>query len=136
VKVASIRIGYFEDFKSSKPLLLEADAEGIQSLAEAFRSLAAGTIANVVLHELPFVEIHHGVQLIATRGSQDRGTQRDAENVFSWERDAEGWQEAAEKLDALTQYGAGHHYLDADNDQVVVQVSKDEYGDGWWHTHG
>jgi hypothetical protein len=38
--------------------------------------------------------------------------------------------------DALTQYGEGHHYLDADEDQVIVQVSRGEYGDDWWRTHG
>ena len=60
----------------------------------------------------------------------------DAENVFLWERTAEGWQDSAEKVDVLTQCAQGHHYLDADDDQVVVEVSRGEYGDGWWQTHG
>ena len=135
--MTSVRIGYFEDFKSSNTLLLEADAEGLRGLAEAFRSLAAGTLDGLAFHDLPFVEVHHRVQLTATRSTHDRGTRRaDAENVFLWERDAGGWQGAAEKLDGLTQFGKGHHYLDADEDQVVVQVSKGEYGDDWWHKHG
>ncbi len=135
--MTSVRIGYFEDFKSSDTLLLEADAEGLRALAETFRSLAAGTLDRLALHELPFVQVHHGVQLIATRSNHDRGTRRsDAGNAFLWERDADGWQDAAEKLDVLTQCDGGHHYLDADDDQVVVEISRGEYGDDWWHTHG
>ena len=57
-------------------------------------------------------------------------------SVFLWERTADGWQDAAEKLDVLTQCEQGHHYLDADDDHVVVEVSRGEYGDDWWHTHG
>jgi hypothetical protein len=126
-----------EDFKASNTLLLEADAEGLRTLAEKFRSLAGGTIDGLALHDLPFVEIHHRVQLIATRSAQDRGTRRvDVGNAFLWERTADGWEDAAEKLDVLTQYAEGHHYLDADEDQVVVQVSRGEYGDDWWRTHG
>ena len=135
--MTSVRIGYFEDFKSSNTLLLEGDADGLGALAEMLRSLAAGTLDGLALHDLPFVEIHHGVHLTATRSSHDRGTRRaDAGNAFLWERTPGGWQDAAEKLDVLTQHEEGHHYLDADEDQVVVQVSKGEYGDDWWHTHG
>jgi len=135
--MTSVRIGYFEDFKSSNTLLLEADAKGLGALAEMFRSLAAGTLDHLTLHDLPFVEVHHGVQLTATRTTRDRGTRRDnAGHVFLWERSADGWQDAAEKLDVLTQREKGHHYLDADEDQVVVQVSKCEYGDDWWHAQG
>jgi hypothetical protein len=135
--VTSVRIGYFQDFKSSDTLLLEADADGLRALAETFRSLAAGTLNRLALHGLPFVEVHHGVQLTATRSNRDRGTRHtDGGTAFLWERDATGWEDAAEKLDVLTQCEAGHHYLDADGDQVVVEVSKGEYGDDWWHTHG
>jgi len=135
--VLRIRIGYFEDFKSSDTLLLETDAEGLRTLAEMFRSLARGTLEGVAVHDLPFVEVHHGVQLTATRGASDLGIRRaDVGNVFLWERTANGWEEAAEKVDVLAQHREGHHYLDTDEDQVVVQVSRGEYGDDWWHKHG
>jgi hypothetical protein len=134
---AHVRIGYFEAFKSSNTLLLEADAEGCRALAEVFRRLAAGTVKEISLHDLPFIEVHHGVQLIARRGRHDRGTRRGGDqHVFWWERNADGWQDAADKLDVLTNCEEAHHYLDAQDDQVVVQVSKGEYGDGWWGTHG
>ena len=135
--MTSVRVGYFEAFKSSKTLLLEADADGLRALADRFRSLAAGTLNDLVLHSLPFVEVHHGVQLTATHSTHDRGTRRaDAGNAFLWERNAAGWQDAAEKVDVLAQCEEGHHHLDADEDEVVVQISKGEYGDDWWHTHG
>jgi len=38
--------------------------------------------------------------------------------------------------EGLSQCEAGHHYPGADEDQVVVEVSKGEYGDDWWHAHG
>ena len=135
--MTSVHIGYFEGFKSSNTLLLEGDADGLRALAETFRSLAAGTLDGVALHELPFMKVHHGVHVVATRSTHDRGTRRaDAENVFRWERTEEGWRDSAEKADVLTRSAQGHHYLDADDDQVVVEVSRGEYGDGWWQTHG
>ena len=102
--MTSVHIGYFEGFKSSNTLLLEGDADGLRALAETFRSLAAGTLTAVVFHELPFMKVHHGVDLLAVRSTDDRGIRRaDAENVFLWERTAEGWQDSAEKIDVLTQ---------------------------------
>ena len=131
-----VRIGYFEDFKSSKTLLLDADADGLRALAETFRSLAAGTLSAVGFDELPFMEVHHGVDLLAVRSTHDRIWRADVENVFLWERTAEGWQDSAEKIDVLIQCARGHHYLEAADDQVVVEVSRGEYGDGWWRAHG
>ncbi len=131
-----VRLGFFEDFKSSDTLLLEADCEGLQALAVVFRSLAAGTHEVLALHELSLFEVHHGVQLTARRTSRDHGTRRlNAGTAFLWERTSDGWVDAAEKLEVLTRYEGAHHTLDAEDDEVVVQVSKGEYGDGWWLTH-
>lgn len=135
--VKSVRPGYFEDFKSSDTILMEADAEGLQRLATVFRSLASGKVHALVLHELPFIETYHGVQLIASCSGQDHGTRRgDATNAFLWERSNLGWEYSAEKLDVLIPYTDGHHYLEAADDEVIVQVSKGEYGDAWWLKHG
>jgi hypothetical protein len=135
--VTTLRIGYFEDFKSSNTLLLEADADGLRALAQLFRSLAAGTLDTLGLHDLPFVEAHHGVLVTATRSARDLGARRgDAGPSFRWQRTEDGWRDAADKLDVLSQYAEGHHYLDGDEDEVVIQVSKGEYGDDWWRRHG
>jgi hypothetical protein len=132
-----MRIGYFEAFKSSQTLLVEASAEELRTFAELFRSLAAGTLGQLAVHDLPFVEVHHGVPLTASRGARDRGARRtDVGNTFAWERTADGWEDVAEKLDVLAQHPEGHHYLDTDEDDVVVQVSRGEYGDDWWRKHG
>lgn len=135
--MTKLRIGYFEGFKSSNTLLLEADADSLRALAQLFRSLAAGTLDNLRLHALPFVEVHHGVLVTATRSALDRGARRgDAGPSFLWERTEDGWRDAADKLDVLSQHKEGHHYLDGDEDEVVIQVSKGEYGDDWWQKHG
>ena len=99
VVVKSVRLGYFEDFKSSDTLLMEAGAEGLQRLATVFRSLASGKVRALALHELPFIETYHSVQLIASCSSQVYGTRRgDAANTFLWERSNLGWEYSAEKL--------------------------------------
>jgi len=136
--MSKVRLGYFADFKSNDTLLMEADTEGLQSLAALFRSLAVGTRDSLALHDLPLFEIHHGVQLTAACGGHDRGTRRfGTANSFLWERTALGWEDVADKLDSQVQAErACHHYLDAEKDEVVVQVSKGEYGDKWWLEHG
>jgi hypothetical protein len=109
--VTTLRIGYFEDFKSSNTLLLEADGDGLRALADLFRSLAAGDLDILAVHDLPFVEPHHGVRLTATRSADDRGTRRaPAGHSFLWERTADGWLDAAEKLDVLTQCAEGNSH--------------------------
>lgn len=132
-----VRLGYFEDFKSSNTLLMEADAVGLRALAQTFRSLAAGDDSTVAIHQLPFLEVHHGVRLTAQRAPRDRGVRQiGVENIFAWERTEDGWLDAAEKVEVLIHHDFGHHYLEGDTDEVVVQVSKGEYGDDWWLTHG
>lgn len=63
--MTNVRIGYFEEFKSSNTLFMEADAEGFRALAGMFRSLAVETLNALALHDLPFVEAHHGVPMTA-----------------------------------------------------------------------
>lgn len=135
--MARVRLGYFEDFKMNHTLLLEADAAGLRALVATFRALASGRVAGVALHHLPFVEVHHGVQLTAVRGSRNRGARRASiRNVFGWERTKDGWHDLAEKLDLLVGQKDGHYYVEEPEDDVVIQVSKGEYGDDWWRRHG
>jgi len=132
--VATMHLGYFADFKSGEALLMEADIEGLQELRGMFQALAAGRIRRVILHRLPFVQVHHAVELRASSGPEDPGVRRDgAGNSFLWERSRDGWRDAAEKLTVLIEDpNACHHYLRAEQDDVDVVVSKGEYGDTWW----
>lgn len=136
-----LRVGYFENFKGDDTLLLESDSEGIARLADLLRSLATGERNRLALHDLPLFEMHHGIEVTATISARDRGLQRHGvENVFLWERTQEGWETAIELLEAFRDGESPcHQYLDAEGiytEEIVVQVSRNEYGDAWWSKHG
>ncbi len=131
-----VHIGFFKDFKESDTLLIEGDSEGLRSLALAIRKLATSrNIEVVAIQDLPFVEVHHGLQVLAYRVSGDDGARFQHAGVLAWRRSAAGWQQVADKIDALCEPTAGHHYLD-DLSDVTVQASTGEYGAAWWLTHG
>lgn len=133
-----MHIGYFADLESDDILLMDADVNDLRELGAMFQSLAAGRIKRLVLHRLPFVRAHHGTEIRAVCGPEDRGLRRsDAGNSFVWERSKAGWLDAAEKLAVMVQAPeACHHHLSADDDDVVVSISSGEYGEEWWALHG
>jgi len=136
--MSAMHVGYFADFDSRDTILIEADAEALRELGETLGSLASGRIKRLVLHRLPFVQVHGAIELRALCGEQDRGARRDGPgNSFLWERSRTGWRTVAEQLVVLA--GASqpcHHDLDAEQNDVVVSVSNGEYGDTWWARHG
>jgi len=60
--MGQVRVGFFQDFTSSDTGLIDGDRDGLRSLSSALRQLAATGTTQVALHELSFVEIHHGSQ--------------------------------------------------------------------------
>ena len=106
--MARVDLGYFDNFKSAGTLLIEADYEGLQHLGASLRLL-------------------RGLRESVTRC----GT---ASNEFRWQRTGLGWQDAAERIEALIAYPDGHQYFEGP--QIVVQVSKGGYGADWWSRHG
>lgn len=135
-----MHLGYFTDSNSNNSLLIEADVKALRELSEMFRALAAGRIKRFVIHKLPFIRVHHGVELRATCGSVDRGVCRDDEgngHSFQWERSSSGWRDVADKLAALALAPqACHEHLGAEGDDVPLFVSKGEYGEDWWREQG
>jgi len=135
--VASVHLGYFKNFKARDTLLVEGDAEGLRNLAAVLRSLQCGSPEIVAVDALPFVQSHHGVRLTAKRSQSDRVARMAPSSVdFTWERTEAGWRAATDKVEELLDRDAGHQYLDRAGDQVVVEISKGEYGSGWWQDHG
>jgi len=133
--VARVDLGYFYNFKSAGTLLIEADDEGLQHLGASLRSLEQGSVGSLAIEALPFVTAHHGVRLTAARGFRESVTRcGTASNEFRWQRTELGWQDAAERIEALIAYPDGHQYFEGP--QIVVQVSKGEYGADWWGRHG
>jgi hypothetical protein len=134
--VTAVRLGYFEDFKSNNTLLLDGDQTGLKQLVEQLRALAAGAVESIAIHSLPFVETHHGVQLVAQGTTDDIGTLQRGPADFQWQRSRSGWEDVTDKVQAVIQGGRCHHYLDAPHDTVTVMVSSGEYDAHWWSNHG
>ncbi|MFN2427513.1 MAG: hypothetical protein ABR587_13815 [Candidatus Binatia bacterium] len=136
--MATLHLGYFADLASRDTILMEADVMGLREMREIFQALASGRIRRLVLHRLPFVRAHAAIELRALCSNHDRGARRDdAGNAFLWERSSAGWRNAAEQLAQLADAPqAGHQYLDAEQNDVAVTVSKGEYGEKWWAQHG
>ena len=65
-----VQIGFFRDFKSSDTLLIEGDSSGLRQLADVCGDLAEDG-GSTAIHELPFVEVHHGIRVVAS--TADRG---------------------------------------------------------------
>jgi hypothetical protein len=130
-----IRIRYFEDFKSTDTLLLDGDAEGLRLLAQAFGRLADGEIQTIAVHELSFVRAREGLKVFASLGSRDIGARFERPMVLVWRRSPLGRAEAADELAGLAAHTMRHQYLD-DGSDVSVMVSRGEYSDRWWESHG
>src|SRR5687767_3852647 len=124
-----IHIGFFRDFGSSDTLLIEGDLAGLRQLADVFRQLVAGG-GSTAIHELAFVAAHHGIRVFASIADRDFGASINGLDV-SWKRSRTGWQETAEKVNALATTTAAHQYLGIDEDEVTVMASCGEYGDAW-----
>ena len=129
----ALHIGFFKDFNSNDTLLLEGDSIGLGQLESAIRSLADGTNATLALHTLPFVDARGSVEIIVMLTDRDLGIHRvDSTTSFVWQRTEAGWRDIAGKIVTLIGSVRGHHYLEAESDDVTVEVSKGEYGDNWW----
>jgi hypothetical protein len=132
--VASIRIGFFEDFKGADTLLLDVDQEGLKALI-AWLQTAASSGRRIAISHCPDALVQSGLQIDLSRGPNDRGLVRTAGTEFVWQRSEEGWAEVIDKLAAM-ESGACHQYLEGPTDDVRVMASIGEYGESWWHGHG
>lgn len=132
--MGQVQIGFFKNFKSSDTVLIGGDSEGLRSLADVLRKLATThSIKVVALHNLPFVEVHNHLQILAYLGG-DSGARFQQPVVVAWTLSAEGWADVADKIDVLCEVSSGHQYLDRLSD-ITVQASTGEYGGAWWQTH-
>lgn len=132
--MGQIRVGFFLDFKSSDTLLIDGDSDGLRSLSSTFRQLATTGTTQVALHELPFVEIRHGLQIHASRANRDAGAAFQSAGVIAWTCSESAWESAADKVDVLSEQASGHQYLD-DLSDITVMASIAEYGEVWWRKH-
>jgi len=133
-----VRMGYFENFKSTNTILVSGDEEGLQRLAGVLRSLEDTNARPVELHLLSFAEVHGGIELTAYPVDREIGVRRVGSALyFRWHHSAEGWLESAEKIEAVARGSGGHCYLGATPaGDAVVMVSKGEYDESWWELSG
>jgi hypothetical protein len=128
--VASVRIGYIEDFKGDQTLLIEGDQLGLTELARLLEALGTRTQTAIHLHSLGFVAMQGKIEVNAIQTPQDLGILR-AGQIFLWQRSSTGWAAVGAKILGVAQQGKCHQYLDTSADEVAVVVSTGEYGDQW-----
>lgn len=132
--MASIRIGFFEDFKGADTLLIDVDRDGLHALIEWLQeALSSGRKA--AISDCAGSAVQPGLHVALLRAADDTGLVRTAGTEFVWQRSAEGWAEVVDKLSAMKS-GACHQYLDGPRDDVHVIASIGEYGEAWWRRHG
>jgi hypothetical protein len=73
--MASIRVGFFEDFKGADTLLLKT-----------------------AINQCPGAVVPSGLHVDLSRTPNDTGLLRTARTEFMWQRSEEGWAEVIEKL--------------------------------------
>jgi len=116
-------------------LLLEEDKEGLHQLLEVIRALTSGKDESVAIEILPFVEVHHGVRLLAETTQREQRIIQE-KNSFRWVCTPEEWEGVADKITVLIEINTGHQYFETSQDEVIVMVSLGEYGRAWWEKHG
>ncbi len=136
--MGNLCIGYFEDFKGANTILVCGDGEGLHRLADLLRTLEDPNADPVNPHSLPFVQVHGGVQLTAYAVSRELGVCRIGSGpCFAWHDSEEAWLESAEKIEVVARGSGGHCYLgEAPAGDAVLMVSKGEYSEAWWESHG
>ncbi|MCA1560660.1 MAG: hypothetical protein LC808_40735 [Actinobacteria bacterium] len=132
--MASIRVGFFEDFKGADTLLLDVDHEGLNALI-AWLQTAASSGQKIALEHCPGAVVQSGLYVDLSCAPNDTGLVRSEGTEFVWQRSEEGWVEVIDKLAAM-ENGACHQYLEGPSDDVQVIASIGEYGDSWWRSHG
>ena len=132
--MGQVHIAFFKDFQMTDTLLMDGDREGLGLLVQTLHQLAAGPGDPVALHELPFVNAHHGIRVFVLCTSRDSASIRGGE--ITWERSAAGWKDAAAMVAMLMQGRPGHQYLDAEHDDIMLMASTGEYSDNWWRKNG
>src|SRR2546427_12397463 len=118
--MASIRIGFFQDFKGADMLLLDVDREGLNALIAWLRT-ATSSGRRTPISSCPGCIVQAGLAVDLLRAVDDTGLVRAAGTEFVWQRSEEGWAEVIEKLAAM-ETGACHQYLDGARDDVQIMA--------------
>ncbi len=129
-----VHIGCFDHFRPGKTLLLAGDSSGMLLLAESFDRIASDNMSTTALHLMPFVKVHRGLKLQMSCVLHDIGLSLTGD-VFCWQRNQNGWKDAANRTRQVSAVSSGHHYLDAEHDDIMVMVSSGEYPEAWWDSN-
>lgn len=132
--MASIRVGFFEDFKGADTLLLDVDPEALNALI-AWLQTVTSSGRRTTISSRPGTVVQSGLAVDLLRAVDDTGLVRAAGTEFMCQRSEEGWADVIEKLAAMVT-GACRQYLDGPRDGVQIMASIGEYGDAWWRRSG
>jgi hypothetical protein len=132
--MASIRVGFFEDFKGADTLLVDVDHEDVNALI-AWLQEAPSAGRKTTISDCPRSVVQSGLHVELLQAADDTGLVRTAATAFVWRRSEEGWAEVVDKLAAM-KTGACHQYLEGPRNDLQMMASIGEYGEPWWRRHG
>jgi len=132
--MASIRVGFFEDFKGADTLLLDVDREGLSTLI-AWLQTTMSSGRKMAISHCPGAVVQSGLHVDLSCVTSETALVRISGTEFVWQLSAEGWAEVIDKLAAM-ESEACHQYLEGPTDDVQVMASIGEYGDSWWQRYG
>ena len=121
-----LQSAHFEqDFKGGPKVLLRGDAKGMCGLRDFLRQLRT---VGAPLTLTGLCEAADAKKIIAVPVTDRSGSGMYVrKDRLEWRLDPTAAEEFAEMVDALTNVGDGHHYLECPGDEVGVMVSTGEY---------
>lgn len=123
-----LRIGYFNEFKGQKTLLLAGSQVDIMTLQQFFRSWSGAT-ANLIeyLGEAAAIYVGGITELVLQRAEQDSRAEYHRNQVI-WHISSEWQERIIGLLSGLCESKhSSHQYLDSGCEDIQILCSKDEY---------
>lgn len=133
MELEPVRMCFVEDFYFGEPaLLFWGSEEGLQQMVSLFQSIGSGNMQEIPLEDIGWIEPLRGTRVeirVADTGRGLIGVPRKS-TEFVWSFPRQRALEFADKVQSVAASpSASHHYLDSDEDQYTVVVSKGEYDD-------
>jgi hypothetical protein len=126
----TLRLGFFQNFKSSDAVLVAGTTEDISSLSSKLSQLNHSTNTELAIHQLAVVSTKYPVKLFVTQSNSS------SNSGFYWLCTSPELNNILPKLAALISSGNGHQYFKLAGSNVQLIISVGEYNESWWQQHG
>jgi hypothetical protein len=126
-------LAFSYETSQGRMLVLSGSAEDHRRLSDALRALASQPQStSVKLREVGLLKNDSNLEIVVQVAPKRNGARMLLDNEALWLIDERRLPDFAELVAVLAETeGAGHQYLDGDNDLLTVKASKDEYEKAW-----